>query len=436
MLKIEQQLQKDDLNVNWHPCMQMKDFSNDPPLAIKFAQNEFLIDHAGRSYIDATSSWWCKTLGHNQPKLHQAMIEQMQKFEHVIFANTTNTKIVELSSKLINLISHCNRVNYASDGSCAVEIAVKMSLQANQILGNRRNKLASLAGGYHGETILTLALSDCSLYSKPFVNLLPEVTSIKDVPYVSGISDEIWQNCKANNFIKQLEPMADELSCIVLEPIVQGANGMNIYSADFLHELANWAKSNNIHLIADEIMTGFGRTGKMFAFQHANIKPDFVCLGKGLTAGMLPMSAVVTTDDVYEIFYDDYSTGKAFMHSHTHTGNALAAAVATAAIDMYSEIDVIKLSNNLNKLMLQGMHKVNSETGMLKNIRSIGAIVAADLKNNNNRRAYRVCLNAKKQGVLMRPLGEVIYWLPPLNTQHESIEKLIFATISALKNTS
>jgi adenosylmethionine-8-amino-7-oxononanoate aminotransferase len=230
--------------------------------------------------------------------------------------------------------------------------------------------------------------------------------------------------------------MADELSCIVLEPIVQGANGMNIYSADFLHELANWAKSNNIHLIADEIMTGFGRTGKMFAFQHANIKPDFVCLGKGLTAGMIPMSAVVTTDDVYEVFYDDYSTGKTFMHSHTHTGNALAAAVATAAIDMYSEIDVIKLSNNLNKLMLQGMHKVNSETGMLKNIRSIGAIVAADLKNNNNRRAYRVCLNAKKQGVLMRPLGEVIYWLPPLNTQHESIEKLIFATISALKNTS
>ena len=434
MLKIEQQLQKNDLDVNWHPCMQMKDFLTDPPLAIKFAKNEFLIDHSGKTYIDATSSWWCKTLGHNQPKLHQAMIEQMQKFEHVIFANTTNTKIVELSSKLINLIPHCNRVNYASDGSCAVEIAVKMSLQANQILGNGRNKLASLSGGYHGETILTLALSDCSLYSKPFVNLLPDVISIKDIPYVSGVRDEIWQNCKLNNFIKQLEPIADELSCIVLEPIVQGANGMNIYSADFLNKLGSWAKSQNIHLIADEIMTGFGRTGKMFAFEYANIKPDFVCLGKGLTAGMLPMSAVVTTENVYEVFYDDYSTGKAFMHSHTHTGNALAAAVSTAAIDIYNDIDIIKLSNNLNELMLNGMHKVNSSTGMLKNIRSLGAIVAADLKDNNNRRAYRVCLNAKKYGVLMRPLGEVIYWLPPLNTENDSIEKLIFATISSLKD--
>jgi adenosylmethionine-8-amino-7-oxononanoate aminotransferase len=431
-LDLAKQLQKNDLAVNWHPCMQMKDFANHPPLAIKFAKNEFLIDFQGNSYIDATSSWWCKTLGHNQPQLQQAMIEQMYKFEHVIFANTTNNKIVELSAKLLKLIPHCNRVNYASDGSCAVEIAVKMSLQANQILGNKRSKLASLSGGYHGETILTLALSDCKLYSKPFENLLPAVNLIHNIPYVSGIKDSLWKSSNIDEVIEQLNPIANELSCIVLEPIVQGACGMQIYSADFLHKLATWAKSQNIHLIVDEIMTGFGRTGKMFAFEHANIQPDFICLGKGLTAGMLPMSAVVTTEDVYEIFYDDYSTGKAFMHSHTHTGNALAAAVACAALDVYNDINVVNKAKKLNDELYNKMYSVLIKTEMIENIRSIGGIVAADIINNNQRKAFKVCMEAIKHGVLMRPLGKVIYWLPPLNIEYASLDKLAEATIQSL----
>ena len=431
---MSQSLIEEDLKFNWHPCMQMKDFESMPPLVIKRAFAEYLYDYNNKSYVDATSSWWCKSLGHSQPRLQKALTDQLEHFEHVIFGNTTHDVIVNLSKKLVAQTNHCNRVFYASDGSCAVEIAIKMSMQAQQLRNmGHRTKLAALQGGYHGETILTLGVSDCELYSKPFESLLPDVTIIAGFKSLSGVNDESWHNDKVSwqKIEAELDRIKDDLCCIVFEPILQGAYGMRIYSPDFLRRLALWAQANNVFLIADEIMTGFMRTGEFFAYQHAKIEPDFICLGKGLTGGMLPMSAVLTRESIYSLFYDDYSSGKAFMHSHTHSGNALAAAVAIEAIDMTLEIkgQVANLSNAL----LAGMQEVLKTTGGFNNFRSIGCMVAADLINPENipRLGVKLAYQALKYGVLLRPLGNTIYWLPPLNSNQDIVSVLKNATIQA-----
>ncbi len=432
----DSELQELDLNINWHPCSQMKDYEIFKPLIINKAYGCYLELSNGKRIIDAISSWWCKSLGHNNFELKQALISQINKFEHVIFANTTNKTIVDLSNKLISLMSNLNKVFYAGDGSCAVEIALKMSFQSRIISGqNSKNKFIALRNGYHGETIGAMSVSGIEIYRHHYSPLLFETIFVEPI-YVCGTDDRNWTDVSSYwlKIQRSLEPYIETTTAIIVEPILQGAGGMRIYSKDFLSKLYAWAKKNNIHIIADEIMTGFGRTGKMLASEFVNIQPDFICLSKGLTSGWMPFSAVLTTDNMYQIFYDDYHTGKSFLHSHTYSGNALGASLALTTLNIILNNKLYDRANRIQKIMKTHMNDIAEQTGYIKNVRGIGGVVAADLISNNKRerKGYQVYKEAVRLGLLLRPLGDTIYWLPPLIVSEETLLEMKLITTQAI----
>jgi len=433
------ELIKKDLQYIWHPCSQMHDYETFPPLIIKKAYGPYLELANGKKIIDAISSWWCKNLGHGNVRLKTALLQQAEKFEHVIFANTTNETIVSLAENLTHLTPGLDKIFFASEGSSAVEIAIKLSLHSRQITGERsRRGVMALQNSYHGETLLALSLSDVKLYRKPYENILTPCDFLQNIPYVCSKSVPIWENCALHwpEIEKQLEKHAATLSAIIVEPIVQGAAGMLIYSKDFLQRLRYWATQHKVHLIVDEIMTGFWRTGMPFAYQYAKIEPDIICMGKGLTAGWLPMSAVLTTHAIYELFYADYAENKAFLHSHTFSGNALAARVSLEALKIYQEENIEAQVKNKELLLRNLMLDVAAKTQRLTNVRNIGAIVAADLildrEKQHQRIGYQVFQEAIKLGAYLRPLGNTIYWLPPLNIEEDVLFELQKITIQAI----
>jgi len=283
-----------------------------------------------------------------------------------------------------------------------------------------------------------LAASDLGLYRHAYESLLIPVNFIQQIPYVNNTSDPLWKNCESHwpNIEAQLQQYADDTAAIIVEPILQGAGGMQIYSQDFLKRLSEWAKTNNIYLIADEIMTGMGRCGYPLACQHANIQPDFVCLGKGLTAGWLPLSAVLTTDAVYDLFYQTEKRADAFLHSHTFSGNVLAAAVANACFDIVENEKIDETVRMNSDYLQENMLAVSENTGKLKNIRHIGWVVAADLITDDPNAGQRVYQQAVADGALLRPLGNTLYWLPPLNCGREVLDQLRDITISAIEKTT
>ncbi len=428
----------------WHPCSQMKDYEDFPPLDVVGASGRFIEIRGGQKLFDASSSWWCKSLGHGHPKIKAAVAAQMDKFEHVIFANTTNSCIVELSEKLCALCPGLDKVFYGGDGSTAVEIALKMSVHAQKHRGQpQRNKFAALSGGYHGESALALAVSDLGLYAEPYAELCPEALKIGPIPYCRGEDDPLWSDAGQywSAIEKQLNRAQDELAAIIFEPIVQGAGGMRIYSPDLLRRLRAWSSSRGVDLIADEIMTGFGRTGKMFACEHAAITPDYFCLSKGLTSGWLPFSAVLCKNETYELFYDDYDRSKAFLHSNTYSGNALGAAAAMASLRAIEEESVLSGAQELSALMKARWRDLCDEIPELSNSRHLGVMTAGDLipegalsaaKNLPKRLGYAVYRESVRRGALLRPLGDTIYWLPPLNTTMEEMEYLYEVTRASI----
>jgi len=312
-----------------------------------------------------------------------------------------------------------------------VEIATKMALHANIIKQNNKTKFIALKNGYHGETALTLSLSDLGLYKDAYLPILTNVSYIENIPYVNFKEDEEFQKCSDELWKKtekELNKYAKDLCAVVFEPIVQGAGGMLIYSADFLRKLRIWADKNDVFLIADEIMTGFGRTGEILACNHAGIIPDFVALSKGLTAGWMAMSVVLTKTEIYNLFYDDYETNKAFLHSNTYAGNALACAAAVESLKIYEEEETFKQVKERFPFMRELFEDLAKKTGKLTNIRGIGGIIAGDLilpENLKNKRVgYAIYQKAINNGAFLRPLGNTIYWLPPLNIKKTELELL------------
>jgi adenosylmethionine-8-amino-7-oxononanoate aminotransferase len=416
----------------WYPCANMKDYQLFKPQAIHSAYGSYIELKDGRKIIDGISSWWCKSLGHNHPRLRQALIAQLDKFEHVMQPHMMHENIADLSERLAGLTKGLSKVFYASDGSTAVEIALKMSVHAHKNQGkHKKTKFIGLANGYHGETIATLGVSDLGRFSAPYRDLFFQAEFIQNLPYLNNIQSPLWHDCaeswqKIESF---LEPKAEELAAIIFEPIVQGAGGMKIYSQDLLRRLRTWSKKHDVYLIADEIMTGIGRTGKMLACEHANIKPDFICLSKGLTSGMLPLSVTLTSQEIYDVFYNS----EPFLHSNTHYGNALAVSVALETLKIFAQEDICTKVTKLN--MIPMMQKIADQTGLINNVRGIGGIVAADLVNLDGFDFYQ---QAMQQGAILRPLGNVIYWLPPLNISQEDLEHLRLITqdslIEAYKN--
>lgn len=423
-----------DLRHIWHPCTQMRDFEQFPPLLVHGAKGSYLHTDKG-TLIDALSSWWCKSLGHGHPAILAAMKQQMDAFEHVIGANTTHTRIAELGEKLAE-ISGKQHVFFASDGSSAVEIAMKLALHANQIKGKSHcNEFISLSNSYHGETLATLSVSDLGIFKKPYEGYGVTCHFLDDLPYVSGMEDPLWHDAESHwqATLEKLEKIKSRACALIVEPLIQGAGGMLCYSADYLNRLGRFAKENDICLIADEIMTGTGRTGEWLACQHANVEPDLICLSKGLTSGAMPLSCVLIDHEIYQLFYNDPNPGNAFLHSHTHSGNALAVSAALATIEVMHSEDTIHQARHLGQLMQQQFTKVCSETNRLSNFRSLGVMVAADLQPIENRRVgLELAQQALKRGALLRPIGHTLYWLPPLNTDTKTIMQLAEITLNSI----
>jgi adenosylmethionine---8-amino-7-oxononanoate aminotransferase len=425
------ELKNRDLDVLWHPCTQMKDHETLPLIPIKKAHGVYLEDFEGNSYIDAISSWWVNLFGHTNRYINDKIKEQLDTLEHVILAGFTHEQVVKLSERLVKLTPNgLEKCFYSDNGSSAVEVALKMSYHAHKNDGKNKTIFVSLTNSYHGETIGALSVGDVELYKDTYAPLLlktlqtavPKDMSI-EAAHVAAIEFEAL--CKQR---------ADEISAIILEPLIQGAGSMHMYHPEFLVHVREICDKYDVHLIADEVMVGFGRTGELFACSHANITPDFLVLSKGLTGGYLPLSVVLTTNDIYAKFYCDYSEHKAFLHSHSYTGNALACAAANATLDIFEKDDVINRNKTLSKYMGAKLQKF-LELENVASIRQTGMICAVDLKGYapELRIGLSVYQHGLKNGVLLRPLGHVIYFMPPYIITNDEIDKMMDTAYEAIR---
>jgi adenosylmethionine-8-amino-7-oxononanoate aminotransferase len=414
----------------------MKDHETWPLAEITAAAGCFLELKDGRKILDAISSWWCKSLGHQHPRIKRAVQQQLERFEHVMLAGTTYDVVVNLSEQLAQLMPSLNKVLFAGDGSSAIEMALKLSLHTHRLMGaGHRTKFIALNNAYHGETAGAMSVSDLGLYRDAYEPMLFSTQYVKP-PYVTGESDAGWHDCETHwdRVLLELEANADITAAVIVEPVVQGAGGMLIYSEDFLRRLRAWTSQHGIHLIADEIMTGIGRTGKMLACEHAEVVPDFLCLSKGLTSGWLPLSVTLTNQSIYDLFYQDYALGNSFLHSHTYSGNALAASAALETLLIMKEECMVDRSAALGADMRVALQRVADETSLLKNVRGLGAMVAADLvvSSERQRAGLDVYHAAMQHGTFLRPLGNTIYWLPPLIMNQDELALLEQSTRDAI----
>jgi adenosylmethionine-8-amino-7-oxononanoate aminotransferase len=404
----------------------MKDHERLPPVPIRRGHGVWLEDFDGRRYLDAVSSWWVNLFGHNNPHINRSISKQLETLEHVILAGFTHEPVIELSEKLLALLpAGLARCFYADNGSAAVEIALKMSFHYWHNRGETgRTKFIALANSYHGETLGALSVGDVELYKKTYQPLLLDVITVPspDCFLKEPGADDREHSIKMFEHMRlALERHHGEVCAVIVDPLVQCAGYMRMYHPVYLELLRRACDEYGVHLIADEIATGFGRTGTMFACEQAGIVPDFICLAKGLTGGYLPLSVVATTDEVYRAFYDDYSTLKAFLHSHSYTGNALACAAALATLELFEMNDAIAANRGLSEHMRAAVSHLDGHPHVAE-VRQHGMILAIEMTQHKadrtpypwqQRRGLKVYEYALRHEVLLRPLGNIIYFMPP-----------------------
>lgn len=427
-----------DLAHVWHPCTQMKDHQQIPIIPISKGEGIWLQDVDGNKYIDAISSWWVNIFGHANKTISAAIKKQADTLEHVLLAGFSHEPVIHLSEQLVEITPEpLQRCFYADNGSSAIEVALKMSFHYWKNIGKEnKQRFVTLKNSYHGETIGALSLGDVELYKDTYKPLLMNVLAVPgaDSFYMEeGESIEEYVSRKFAPMEQVLQQKHEEICAVVVEPLVQCAGYMRMFDARYLALLRQACDRYNVHLIADEIAVGFGRSGSMFACEQANISPDFMCLSKGLTGGYLPLSVVLTTNKVYEAFYDDYTTLKAFLHSHSYTGNPLACAAALATLGIFHREDVIKRNKNLiSKIESEGKRFENHPN--IGQIRQTGMIFAIEMvKDRHTKEAYpwqerrglKAYQHALKNHVLLRPLGNVLYFMPPYIIEPDQIELVL-----------
>ena len=421
-----QSLSKRDLSVLWHPCTQMKDHESSAIIPIKKGQGVWLEDFDGNRYLDAISSWWVNLFGHANPHINAALKDQIDQLEHVIFAGFSHEPAIYLAEQLVAVTPQgLERCFYADNGSAAVEVALKMSFHYwrnnNQA---QKTKFITLENSYHGETLGALAVGNVALYKETYVPLLMHVITVPGPDCYYRETEESWADYSTRRFALMehtLQQHAESVCAVIIEPLVQCAGNMRMYDPIYLTLLRAACDKYQVHLIVDEIAVGFGRTGTLFACEQAAISPDFMCLSKGLTGGYLPLSAVMTTNQIYQAFYGDYHKLNAFLHSHSYTGNALACRAGLATLEIFQQNNVIENNKRLAAIMQQMTAHFIEHTHVAE-VRQIGMIVAIELVKNKQtrepypwqeRRGLRVYQYALSKGVLLRPLGNVIYFMPP-----------------------
>lgn len=389
----------------WHPFTQVK--TAFPPIEIKKGKGSYIVSGDGTKYLDAISSWWVNLHGHSHPYIAKKIAEQSLELEHVIFADFTHKPAINLANRLLELLpDHMTKIFYSDNGSTAVEVALKMALQYWHNKGIKKHKIIAYKDGYHGDTFGSMSLAGKSLFNKPFWNHLFEVISI--TPPLPGFEKQSLEELK-------VALSSRNVACFLFEPLVMGVSGMRMYSANHLDQLLRICQKEDVITIADEVMTGFGRTGPLFACDYLQEKPDIMCLSKGITGGFLPMGATACTQKIYEAFLSK-KTHKAFLHGHSYTGNPLACASALASLDL-----LLKPFCQSQRAMITKSHEAFIKKwhshSRLKRCESLGTILSIEYEESNP--SYFSSLRNSlytfflKKNLLLRPLGNVVYVLPP-----------------------
>ncbi|HEY0973221.1 MAG TPA: adenosylmethionine--8-amino-7-oxononanoate transaminase [Solimonas sp.] len=432
----------------WHPCTQMKDHEWLPLVPIKSAEGAWLEDFEGKRYLDAVSSWWTNLFGHRHPYIVEQLKQQLDTLDHIMLGGFTHEPVVELSERLVKLVPPgLTRCFYADNGSSAVEVALKMSFHYWRNAGKpKKTRFVALENSYHGETLGALAVGGPSMYRDTYAPLLLSPLFVPSPDCYARGAGESWEDYSRRQFQHlelMLERHADEICAVILEPLVQCAGGMRMYHPIYLSLLREACDRHGVHLIADEIAVGFGRTGQLFAcdwappLQHgkgakSGITPDFLCLSKGLTSGTLPLAVTMTRENIYEAFYAEYREGKAFLHSHSFTGNPLGCRAALATLDLFEREKPLATNRILSQLMWSHTAELRAHPNVAE-VRQQGMILAIELAKNvrnktpypaEERRGLRVYQYALEQGVLLRPLGNVVYFMPPYVVTPKDIERM------------
>ncbi len=417
----------------------MKDYEELAPIVIERGEGICLYDTEGKKYYDVISSWWCNLLGHCNPRINAAIKTQVDTLEHVIFANFSHKTVINLCEKLMKVLPDglC-KFNFADNGSAAIEMALKMSFQYHYQTGNpQKKRFMALTDAYHGETIGALSVGGVDLYSEIYKPILMDVERIEAPDCYRCPYGHLHGKCDCPCIAKAEETFrkhGEETCALIIEPLLQGSAGMKVYPPLYLKKLRELCDEYNVHLIADEIATGYGRTGKMFACDWAGISPDIMCLSKGLTGGYMPMAIAVTTQQIYDAFYSDYLEGKAFMHSHTYSGNPLACSAACAVLDILEEEKIIEKAQEKAVYFTERIKKKFASHKNVGDIRHIGLINAIELVEDKEskkgfdtrlRIGYEIYKKALKKDVILRPLGNVIYFNPPLIIEKADMDYVI-----------
>ncbi len=420
----------------WHPCTQMKRHEAAPPIAIARAQGPWLHDTEGRRYLDGVSSWWVNLFGHSHPYIQAALTDQLAQLDHVMLAGFTHAPVVELSERLATLTG-LGHAFYGSDGASATEIALKMSAHYWRNLGRpAKSRFAGLAGGYHGETVGALAVTDIPLFREayaPLVRLADTVPSPDARGAQGGESPADVARRAAEGLRQWLEQHHETTAALIVEPLVQCAAGMAMHDPEYLRLARALCDRYEVHLVVDEIAVGFGRTGSMFAHQQAGIRPDFICLSKGLTGGTLALSAVLTTETVYAAFYDD-SVARGFLHSHSYTGNPLACRAALATLELFEQTDAINANLALAQ-RLDGAFAPLNQHARVRHARRQGMIWAWDVQTSLPDFSRRYSAAALERGLLLRPISNTLYAMPPYLLDEEAVQHLAASALAALEDT-
>ncbi len=413
----------------WHPCTQMKHHEHYPLVAIHSGQGPWLFDTQGNRFLDCISSWWTNLFGHAHPKNNQAIIEQLNTIEHVMLAGFTHQPVIELSERLGQLThGQLGHAFYASDGASAIEIALKMSHHFWKIQGKpEKKKFICLRNSYHGETLGALAVTDVTIFKEAYGSLLQDVYVVMS-PDARQAKMEGGAEDIANQAIFELENCLrqhhHDISALIIEPLVQCAGQMAMHSATYIKEASQLCKKYDVHLIADEIAVGCGRTGTFFACEQASIWPDFLTLSKGISAGYLPLSICLTTDSIYTAFYGDH-INQAFLHSHSDTGNPLACRAALAGLDIF-ESDQVLLKNQDRSQKIQKAFSWTKNDERIEHVRQQGMILAFDIQERFIKRpevfSKELFQKGMQAGVLIRPIGQTVYVMPPYILSDSEIE--------------
>jgi len=420
----------------WHPCTQMKRLESFPLIPIDRGSGVWLYDTDGKRYLDAVSSWWVNLFGHCNPRINAAITDQIGKLEHVMLAGFTHEPVVKLSERLAQLapdgLGHCF---YASDGASAIEIALKMSAHYWRNSGQpHKTQFISLQNSYHGETLGALSVTDVALFKDAYGALVKQNATVLNPDSRNAAPGETAHDyalrCAAQ-LEQHLQQHHHQLAAFIIEPLVQGAAGMAMYHPVYLTRACDLCEEYNVHLIADEIAVGMGRTGTMFACEQGEITPDFLCLSKGITGGYLPLSVVMTTDKIYNAFYDD-EMARGFLHSHSYTGNPLACRAALATLEIFSTDDVLN-ANRVTAAYMNGICAPLQNHPKVKNFRNRGMIWAFEVENPHSDFAQRCFALALQHELLLRPMGNTVYFMPPYVISQSEMDILVSRTLKVVE---